>query len=138
MEIVVHGTLEATLVEVLLIGDAGIQLVVIRRFECHIAEVHQDDNALLWTKVIAEVTHSALLLQVLDTTRIDAGTLLTGSDLDGLGIHFRKVDSVVYLIIGTPVVSQPVVTMLVAYQSCTYSGSVAQCERLSYAPLSGY
>ena len=46
MEIVVHGTLEATLVEVLLIGDAGIQLVVIRRFECHIAEVHQDDNAL--------------------------------------------------------------------------------------------
>ena len=89
--------------EVLLVGNTGIQRVVVLRFERQIVEVHQNDDSLLVAKIRAEASDS-VLLQVLDATGIDIGALLTGSCLDGFGIDFRKAVGIINLVVGMSIV----------------------------------
>ena len=125
IEVVVHRTLKTAIGEVLLVGNALEEGIVVGLLERHVGEVHQDDESFLLSDDAAHVAHfpwcHTLCAAAVGLASFEAGLLH-----DVLRI---------YLLIGSAhhlvafsVFSFPEMTVLVAHQHGTDGRSVGQGE----------
>ena len=135
VEVVVHGAFEVAVGEVFLVGDALIEGVGVGFLKCDIAEVDQNDDALLLT---GDGTHFAYAAWSESFGAAGVRLRAAGLCLGGHGgeADLREIGCAVLLLVGAAVLCEPVVAVFVANESCFHSGSVAERERTDNSWLS--
>ena len=136
LEVIVHRPFEVAGREILLVGNALIEGLVVGSLEGHIAEVHQDDESLLLAGYAPHRTNAPR--QAVGTTLVGLRTAHGGMPLDEVGINnFVEVcarNEAIGLAVGTG----PIVTMLIADKRRHDCRSVSERQRLCLSRLRGH
>ena len=137
IEIVVHGPLERAMVEILLVGDALVEVSVILFLELGCAKVHQYDEASLFAHVTANLTN-LLAAKTFGTAcvRLLTACFSTQFQLLQVGAFEHVVNRTLH--VGAAIAGQPVVDVLVASELCCHGSAVGQCQESLLTRLGRY